>query len=294
MNEKRKINFFKRLKMSILEFENYIEFTAEKFGKSIGFMIKTVLLLALIVIISNTAYIYLKYKGPVNCADSILPEFTYENEKLTINEEDKKKANKKPAIEVMQELEITYKEFLKGTSFSKSDIIKLISEQEINTVIIISISIFIVVFLYLFIFWISIALLTSLVGLIVLRFSRIKMRYSKLYPLAVYASTLSVILTVLYSLLNNYLYVYIDGFEYLTMLISYVYITAVIYMIRSDLIKQQFELIKIATVQAQVKEEMKRKEEKEKRKQEKDKEEPEDKKEGEQEEDLGEPDGSEI
>ena len=46
----------------------------------------------------------------------------------------------------------------------------------------------------------------------------------------------------------------------MSLLIAYIYITAVIYMIKSDLIKQQLELIKIATVQAQVKEQMKKEE----------------------------------
>ena len=36
------------------------------------------------------------------------------------------------------------------------------------------------------------------------------------------------------------------------MLIAYIYITAVIYMIKSDLIKQQLELIKIVTVKKQI------------------------------------------
>ena len=70
------------------------------------------------------------------------------------------------------------------------------------------------------------------------------------------------------------------------MIIAYIYITAVIYMIRSDLIKQQLELIKIATVQAKVKEQMDR--EKEEEKDDKKEEEPVDV------DTNDEPDGSEI
>ena len=131
------------------------------------------------------------------------------------------------------------------------------------------------------------------------------MKYSKLFTLSIYASTLSVILTVIYTMLNAFAGVYIDMFDYLSILIAYIYITAVIYMIRSDLIKQQIELIRIATVQAEEKERLEREKEKEReQEQEQEDDEPEDagkdsKEEEEKKEssdDIGddEPDGSEI
>ena len=132
---------------------------------------------------------------------------------------------------------------------------------------------------------------------------RIKMKYSKLFTLSIYASTLSVILTVIYTMLNAFAGVYIDMFDYLSILIAYIYITAVIYMIRSDLIKQQIELIRIATIQAEEKERLEREREKEREQEREDepddvgsdsKEEEEKKKESN--DDIGddEPDGSEI
>ena len=129
------------------------------------------------------------------------------------------------------------------------------------------------------------------------------MKYSKLFTLSIYASTLSVILTVIYTMLNAFAGVYIDMFDYLSILIAYIYITAVIYMIRSDLIKQQIELIRIATIQAEEKERLEREKEKEREQEREDepddvgrdsKEEEEKKKESN--DDIGddEPDGSEI
>ncbi len=81
------------------------------------------------------------------------------------------------------------------------------------------------------------------------------------------------------------------------MLIAYIYITAVIYMIKSDLIKQQMELIRIATVQAKVKEQLKEEDNKDTKKKEK-----KDNKDGDKKEEKkkdnevlnDEPDGSEI
>ena len=90
--------------------------------------------------------------------------------------------------------------------------------------------------------------LTSFVGWIALKFIRIKMKYSKLYELSLYSSTLTITLTVIYTMLNTFFGINIEVFDYLVMLIAYIYITAVIYMIKSDLITQQLELMKIINV----------------------------------------------
>lgn len=301
MGKTRKIGFFKRLKMSIFELENYIQFTEESLGKAIGFMFKMTVLFALIIVASNIVYVYSKYNSPVAYVDTIVPEFSYDKKELIIDEQDKEIKEKKTIAVVMKELEPTYREIIPDGNYTKGDLIKFVEQNKTKLVIMMAFAIFIESILDMFVFWISIALLTSMIGLIVLRFSRIKMKFSKLYSLAIYASNLSMILTVVYTLLNTYFNIYIDVFDYLSMLIAYVYITAVIYMIKSDLVKQQMELIKIATVQAQVKEQLERekqeeeerKKEKEKTPEEKPKEKPEDKP------DDGEiindePDGSEI
>ena len=85
------------------------------------------------------------------------------------------------------------------------------------------------------------------------------------------------------------------------MIIAYIYITAVIYMIKSDLIKQHMELIKIVTVQEQMREEIEKEKKKETKEDEKDKDSPEEEPEAEvkvnrEEKDTvdNEADGSEI
>lgn len=302
MEETKKIGFFKRLKMSIFELENYIQFTAESLGKAIGFMFKMTVLFAIIIVLSNVAYVYGKYNSPVKYVDAIVPKFSYDKKELIIDEQDKEIKEKKTIAVVMKELEPTYREVIPDGNYTKDDLLKFVEENETKLVIMMASAIFIESILDMFIFWMSIALLTAMIGLIVLRFSRIKMKFSKLYSLAIYASNLSMILTVVYTLLNTYFNIYIDVFDYLSMLIAYVYITAVIYMIRSDLVKQQLELIKIATVQAQVKEQLeKEKQEEEEKEKEKENGKPEEKPEAKPEDkpDDGEiindePDGSEI
>ena len=86
MKNTKSIGFFKRLKTAIFGLENYIEFTAENFRKSLGFMIKMILILSLVLVVSNVMYIYTRYQGLTNYIDSIVPNFTYENNELIIDE----------------------------------------------------------------------------------------------------------------------------------------------------------------------------------------------------------------
>lgn len=297
MEETKKISFFKRLKMSLFELENYIDFTVEKASKAIWFAIKMVIIFGLLIAISSVLYIYLKYQSPSNYVQKIVPEFSYNNHELVIDENDKKDENKKFVANMMQQFEPTYREFLPDGENSKSDMLNFVRDNEQELVIFVFLTLFLETILEMFVFWLMVAFLTSLIGVIVLRFSRIKMKYSKLYAISIYASTLSMILTIIYTVLNNYFNVYIDIFEYLSMLIAYIYITAVIYMIKSDLIKQQIELIKIATVQAKVKEQMEREKEKEKKDNKEDEKKEDEEKEDELKGDIvnnNEPDGSEI
>lgn len=269
MEKTKKIGFFKRLKMAIFELENYIQFISEKSGKAIFYSLKLVIILSFIIVAANAIFVYAKYNNPTNYLDNIVPNFVYQDSKLEIDKNDLTTDEKKSTAEVMKQLSPSIKEIFSGQTYSKTDLMQYVQENERNIVIIGVAVVFIEGIFDLFIFWIMIAILTSFIGWIVLKFLRIKMKYSRLYALSTYASTLSIILTVIYTMLNTFFGVYIDVFDYLSMLISYIYITAVIYMIKSDLIKQQLELIRIATVQAQVKEQLdkeKEKEEEEKRK----------------------------
>ncbi len=264
MEKTKRIGFFKRLKMSLFELENYIEFMAEKTSKAINFVMKSVIAFALIMVVSNVLYVYCKYESPSNYVNSIVPEFSYQDHKLIIPIEEKKDEKKKFVASLMEQVEPAYRTVIPEGNYSKIDMVNFVKDNEKQLVIFLVITVFIETIFEMSIFWFMIALLTSLVGLIVLRVSRIRMKFSKLYAISIYASTLSMILTIFYNILTNHFNVHIDSFEFLSMIIAYIYITAVIYMIRSDLIKQQLELIKIATVQAKVKEQMDREKEEEK------------------------------
>lgn len=270
MEKKKKIGYFKRFKMAIFELENYIEFLVERLGKAVGFCIKTILILSLIMAISNIVFIYIKFGSPAKYVDFMVPNFEYSDNKISIDEEDTNTPERKMVVSVIKKLDTTYREIFRGENFNKSDLLNYISNNERNVVLIAGCAIFFDSFIELLLFWILMSIMTSFVGWLVLKFSRIKMRLSKLYILSIYSSTLTIILTALYTLLNICFGIYIEIFDYLSMIISYIYITAVIYMIKSDLVKEQYELIRIASEQAKIKEKMEQ-EEKDRKQEEKDK-----------------------
>ena len=259
MEKKKRIGFFKRFKMAIIELENYIQFLNEKMGTAIGFCFKATIMLSLILAVSNISFIYIKYGSPGKYVDHIMPNFIYRDRQMTIDDESLDNDEKKVVSNVMKQFDLTYREIFQAETFEKADLLNYVNSNETRVTLIAGTAIFLESILDLFTFWILIGFLTSFVGWIVLKFSRIKLKYSRLYSLSIYSSTLTIVLTVLYTMLNSFFGIYIEIFDYLVMIIAYIYITAVIYMIKSDLIKQQMELIKIVTVQEQMREEIEKK-----------------------------------
>lgn len=304
MEKAKKINFFKRLKMAIFQLENYIEFINERLYKAIGFCIKMTIVCSIIIVISNAIFIYKKYGSPTKYVDNMVPNFSYEENDLKIDEKDAKSSeNKEMVATVMKKIKPSLVTVLGDSSYNKALLIKDIEANERQVIIIAGVAIFLESLIEIFSFWIILAIMTSVIGWLVLSFSRLKMRYSKLFALSIYASTLTTVISVIYILLNSFFEIYIEVFDYLSMLIAYIYITAVIYMIKSDLIKQQMELIRIATVQAKVKEQLKEEDNKDtEEKEKKDNKDNKDNKDGDKKEEKkkdnevlnDEPDGSEI
>ena len=253
-------------------------------------------------------FVYAKYHSPDNYLNEVIPEFTYENSELKIDENETKSDEKKQMAQIMKQVVPSVTNILGEGTYTKADLIHYVQDNQRTIVSFGVTAIFIENILDLYVMWLMVAVLTSFIGWVALIFLRIKMKYSKLFTLSIYASTLSIILTVIYTALNAFCGVYIEMFDYLSILIAYIYITAVIYMIRSDLIKQQIELIRIATVQAEEKERLEKEREKEKeREQEQEQEDDEledagkdskdeEEKKKESDDDIGddEPDGSEI
>ena len=140
-------------------------------------------------------------------------------------------------------------------------------------------------------------LMICIFGYLTGRIVGLPLNVSKTFVLSVYALTLSIILSTIYTVVYTFTGFVVQYFNIMYLLIAYIYMIAAILIIKSDIIKQQMELQKIYKVEAQVKKELEEQREKDRdeedKKEEKKKEK--DKKEEEDEPVINrEPDGSEI
>ena len=137
--------------------------------------------------------------------------------------------------------------FVNGTSIFKLDAIFFIA-------------IFIVLYINNLALVLLDAVLYSLIGYILSGFSRIRLRFSAIYNIAIYSLTLPILLNLIYTIVNTLTGYTIKYFSIMYSAITCIYIFTAILMIKSDVIKKQIELSKIIEEQERIKEEMARKE----------------------------------
>jgi len=197
-----------------------------------------------------------------------------------------------------------YKEILENmqiTEFTKQDLINYFNSSQVFSLYF---SIFITVFIYAFVMYLvttlSNCLFLSFFGYLSTWFARIKMRYAAIFNMSVYALTLSTILKMIYLAVNIFIPFYIEYFQVMYITVAAIYLVAAIFLLKTEFIKRQLELMKIEQEQEIVKKEIEEQEENERKKQEekqkrkqKDKEEEEKNKEKEGNDGLGkEPEGT--
>ena len=95
------------------------------------------------------------------------------------------------------------------------------------------------------------------------------MRFLAVFNMSVYALTLSIILNMLYIAVNIFIDFKMDYFQVMYVSVSAIYLVAAIFLLKTEFVKQQAELMKIAEAQEIVRRDLHEKEEKEKREQEK-------------------------
>lgn len=87
-NETKKIGFWKRIKMSIFNVENYDIFAVEKFSKALGYFIKLIIVFSLLVAGGVTYKFSQIYTKTIDVLKNEIPDFQYAQGSLTINTED--------------------------------------------------------------------------------------------------------------------------------------------------------------------------------------------------------------
>ena len=173
--------------------------------------------------------------------------------------------------------------------FTKQDVVNYVNSSQIATLYV---SVFLTIFVYAFIMYllttISNAVLLSFFGYITTLLARIKIRYAAIFNMSVYALTLSIVLNMLYVAINIFITFNMEYFQVMYVAVAAIYLVAAILILKTEFMKQQFELTKIAEAQAIVKKEIEDQEQKEKEEKEREERKEKDKKEADKEKDKGE------
>ena len=208
-------------------------------------------------------------------------------------------------ITMIGEISYNYKDSLDSmnlTEFSKQDVVNYVQNGQINSLYFsVFISLFIYSFAMYFINTLWYAIIIGIVGYFTMLLLKMKMRYVAVFNMAIYALTLSTILNIIYLIINILFNFTIEYFSIMYVTVATIYLLAAIFILKTDLVKKQAEVMKIIEAQQLIKKEQEEqensKEEEKKERQKKDKEEETKDKENKKEENKGnvkndEPEGS--
>lgn len=188
---------------------------------------------------------------------------------------------------INEEVTQTYKEIFTHYNignFDKENIVSYITTSKMITVYASIFLSLVLVFAMLYLLELLLEAVTPMIfGYIAARFIGLKLKASNMFNITVHAMTLSVVLRIFYIIINVATGFYIKYFDTMYITLIYIYVITALFIIRSNLIKQQIELMKIIEEQKNVKQEIKEQDNREKEnneeKEEKDKPKKEDKEE---------------
>lgn len=323
MKQEKEISFFKKLIISIKDFEKYPELASKSWLIITSYLVKLLLIFTIIISFASVYDLSKQVNNGINYIKEELPEFAFANGELkveqtepiiyenmdnlfntiiidtnvveeTLNTYKGKVQNTNNAIILLKEKALLKTQVTNGlveynydtiaetyqiNEFTKNEVLKYFSTTNL---MLMYIGIFIMVAIYMFILyfasiWLDIVLLGAL-GYFTALILRLHLRFSAMCKIAVHSLSLPILLNAIVILLETFTTFRIQYFEIMYIGVSYIYIIAAILMIKSDVIKNQKELIKIIEEQEKIKQELekqkeKEEEEKEKQKREKQKEE---------------------
>jgi len=172
----------------------------------------------------------------------------------------------------VQESEYTYSDimdvFLKEEikDFNKSELIEFMRSNKMNLFYSrFALTMLLCLFIINFLVILSDVLLLALLGVITTVTARIRMKFMALYNMAAYSITLSLILNIIYIIINCFTDFIITYFQIAYITIAYIYLAAAIFILKEDFMKKQEELTRIQEEQLKVRAEIQQ-EEKEKQK----------------------------
>ena len=205
-----KMNFFKKIWYSISKFEKYPEMAALGVKKAILYFIEILFIMS---IIYTGIYVY--YIKNVAEFDDNGVSFS---EKLAI--EVKRKSKIENGETIIENIKNSKNKVLIAT-VGITFLMALIIETLLNVITL------------------------SFFGILTCVFAKIKMNYKALFNMSIYAFTLSIILRTIYFAITTLTLYKIKYFDIMYVSIAYISLAAAIFIIKSNVIKQHLELMRI-------------------------------------------------
>ena len=172
-------------------------------------------------------------------------------------------------ITMIGEVSYNYQESFNSinlTEFSKQDVVNYVQNGEINSLYFsVFISLFIYSFAMYFINTLWYAIIIGIVGYFTMWMLKMKMRFVAVFNMAIYALTLSTILNILYLIINMLFNFTIGYFSIMYITVATIYLLAAIFILKTDLMKKQAEVMKIVEAQQIVKKELEEQEKEDKK-----------------------------
>lgn len=294
---KEKINFFSRVRLAVTKIEDYSIFINEKMSVGLKYFLLIIFIFSIILTSIETIDFSQKMTHAFEYIKNEMPDFSYLNGNLefheNINAYDSKfnfifisDTTKEGSNENINELSskidyqglILFKDkaiVINGRnrmildylqlqeSYGITELNKQIIIDKIDSIGIAGITVmyFAIILLGLFIFE-SISLFMDCLVLSIFAYCTVKitktdLNYKQVFNISIYSLTLPIILYMIYSIANFAFDFYTPYFKTIYLLIAYVYAVAVIFIIKSNLMKQKVEIGEVEEIRKEdVKEEI--------------------------------------
>lgn len=173
--------------------------------------------------------------------------------------------------------DIPYSSFFGTNIEGKEAFLELISSKNLTSSYALF---FITIFIYLFIIYLTSniidILILAVLGYLFARIMRVRLKFKATLNIGIHSLTLPIILNLIYIIINVFTGFTINNFQWMYTSISYIYVVVAILMIKTEIINQRIQLIRLRQIQEEGAQELNEKEEekqKEDKKEEKQKEE---------------------
>lgn len=276
--KEKKIGFFKKVKLSVIDFDKYFIIATEKPIRTLLYLFKLFIIFSIIITVTLTYKISTIVNEVSNYIEKDTPNFYLQEGKFTIEKEDALiiENNEYTNIKIIMTNETNtgnYNEdiekydgfliiFLQNEMIIKDnansirvfDYSQLQEQYGLSDMtkqgileLLGSRTVYITIFFYLLVvtfmiyfgsMLIDIIALTIL-GYIITRIASIPLKFSAIFAMAASSITLPVILNIIYVILNTFTGYTIPEFQIMYTIISYIYLIASIIILRSNLIKNK-------------------------------------------------------